>query len=106
MRRERPIFTPRLLSNQVKLTLFIGMASILLPLFLTNSRADPAAMAVPPAAESEPAAPPTEADPDSGSGSNTIDDGTFHAMPDEDPMVARIDGNGRFSWVALGGTAP
>ncbi|MBS1962078.1 MAG: hypothetical protein JST04_07680 [Bdellovibrionales bacterium] len=106
MCRERPIFTPSVFSNQVKVVLFVGVASILLPFFLSESHAEPAAMDPPAATQSEPAAPPSDADPDSGSGANPIDDGAFHAMPDADPMVARIEGNARFSWVALAATAP
>lgn len=35
------MFKPKLLTNQVKLTLFLGMTLILLPLFMTGANADP-----------------------------------------------------------------
>lgn len=89
MRRKRTIFTPPLLSNQVKVTLFIGMAAILLPLFHSSSQAEPAS-------EPEPAVAPL--DDESEPEPNLIDDGAFHVAPDEAPMVARVDGGrGRIS---------
>lgn len=106
MPRERPLFTPRRLSNpnQIRVTLFLGMASILMPLLLASSRADPSAMAIPSAADSEPAAPPSNPDPDAGS--EPIDDGAFHSSAGESPMVARLGENECFSSVALESPAP
>lgn len=71
------MFKPKLLSNQVKLTLFLGLALILLPFFLPTARAEPAAMgaetATRPGSETAPvpaANPPEGADEgDSNSGS-------------------------------------